>query len=1327
MYDSDSTSDNLGLNQTRVLDSAGRSFESVVYQRRKPPLSCEVNLTSRLAADHAQEAFTGNSPSGWEVTGLIRDGLSESLAMAGDVVCSPNYADNSFKLIANDKGAETGRLAAWVAGHRLIIQGTNNLTDLNNNIILGEPSNNRVDFVFLEVWRKLVSVTDPVYKYGNTQGNTFGCNDLIDPAIGIETTLRIQVQYRIRVAEIDVNSSPEGFNPYVFVQGPQMEPITSPTPNPMYNFNRDPGDPGLWVAGLGDSASQEQLGTVDGYVYAIPMFLVARRNPNSYSPNVYVNGSSKTRADYLAGVASDRPDGKFNNWIVADDILDMRHRITPVENAKELCEKAFLQLIKGKLPGKMSRDTRGEDHYGVTLTQIDGVTLDDPGYFKKIGIPDGLKRVFCKAEVLQPNTIDPRPPVGQWMVGDLLTITPPAGTTIESLDSVTVNGDNGVNTVFNEYLMAAGVKDLGSSNIYIMVSRDKGATWTVSYASSFIYNGDSFVAACQGPGVILASIQHQSGDGSLIYSLDGLNWESALDTVGTYFKDIVWSTNMAVAVGTGGVVGYSTDGINWSTTTVSGGDPTMNAVVWGDGKFVAVGKDAYISTDGINWVHHPIPWDLHVSDFLNGLVDIIWDGVQFLSVVDGVVATSPDGYTWTEVFSTGDPLWSIAWVGPAGSKIYVAGGENQRIVRSLDGVNWVDITDTPASGITLYNVVWTGNKFLFVGGNSSSSNSGIGMTSVDGVSWDSTTYKDDSDNQLNDLFALTTGGYHLTDSSTKVWIDMPVIPNTITLDYTLRYAAGSGSAPGENGFSQLPTQMLEVRKEDSTIAIATMDQDVRIRDMAGIVFGQDSTSYNMVSNRGAYADQWDFGHQMIYHAKGNATNTLQFNKNQAGYNILGVASIHDGLTYRNISSLNRIGDVYTVISDATFAFNADITMGLYTDNKFFEINKQGRGITNSYQMIEVQADQTGDGLRTAFTIYTGNRRILALGSNATYDGFGVAYVNDVQKVLDTNNTEFPSANKNTAIVRFSLGDTPANGTYIKVPILTEGPLDSEGYLFFYKTLPYQGYMDAPITGALHAEGLAITTSAGCGGVTNQNWDVYPNYPFFTEGSKIIGVGDPADGNWLASIKPGNTIASDMSTTQLYIVESVVNDSTLILASPARYTYASSYTNILIGDKANFSQPNIIDRMPSYSGDDWSGNSTYFEVAASVTEAVHQLTVVARTQDILDAEEDKVQIGVNSAARGRSKVDVGGDKGYGTLGLRYSQILDPDPYPYPYHKTYQSYLINKDSSGELYLMVVGSESVEANTTHNNMLYYNSTKDTVDIFRIPGRPLAIRKAL
>lgn len=493
-------SDNLGPNQTRVLDPTDRSFESVTYQKRKPPLSCEVNLGGALAFGHARDVSKAIFPSGWEIGGGLHDGQSESTLMAGDVVCSSSYIANTFKLIALDKGVESGRLAAWVDGHRLVIQGTNNTSDENNIIVLDPPPSitHRIDFVFLEVWRKLLSTTDPVYKYGNAQyGGTNPTNDLVDPYIGIETSRRIQVQYRIRAVNSDMDSYPSGFDPgRVYAQGAASTPQTCTAAN----FLPVDGDSGLWRAGLGDEASQTMFGTVDGYVYAIPMFGVCRRNTHSYDVDNYSNGSRLSLSDYLNGHSSDRPDDLYNNWVVADDIFDMRHVIT-LDNVTEMAEKTFDKVIRGESRNKLVKVTLGEDHYSKIVTQADSVSMIDHVGSNTINSnPNGIRRAYANASCTQSATLETRN-VNQktfgttglpWASGDRVTIWNPMPTGYPAGSTVYINGAyysagqltiGATGVTLQQYGYYANVV-IGSSSVLIGTTNTITVDYTITFASN---------------------------------------------------------------------------------------------------------------------------------------------------------------------------------------------------------------------------------------------------------------------------------------------------------------------------------------------------------------------------------------------------------------------------------------------------------------------------------------------------------------------------------------------------------------------------------------------------------------------------------------------------------------------------------------------------------------------------------------------------------------------------------------------------------------------------------------------------------------------------
>ncbi|MBE3085416.1 MAG: hypothetical protein IMZ64_04290 [Bacteroidetes bacterium] len=268
-------SDYLGPNQTRVLDSTNHGFESITYQKQKPPLSSEANLGGKIDAERTQQIVQTVVPSGWSVVGQIRNDATPSACPVGDLLCSSD-SSNSILFISQNYGQNTEKNIVMINGWRVVVQGSNSPTGNGYPAYMGITEDNlirlptppetgsRIDFVFLEVWRKLLTPEDTVFQYGNVDyhGVPFS-NDLIDPARGFETSRRIQLQYRIRVAEVDdIDLHPEGFCSSVYVQGPLPSPISTCS---NANFTQVAGDPGLWIAGSGDSVAQETLETVDGH------------------------------------------------------------------------------------------------------------------------------------------------------------------------------------------------------------------------------------------------------------------------------------------------------------------------------------------------------------------------------------------------------------------------------------------------------------------------------------------------------------------------------------------------------------------------------------------------------------------------------------------------------------------------------------------------------------------------------------------------------------------------------------------------------------------------------------------------------------------------------------------------------------------------------------------------------------------------------------------------------------------------------------------------------------------------------------------------------
>ena len=300
-----------GNGVSRTLSAAARQFQAVVFQEGKPPLDSELNLVQQDQVEQLAQLVRAEAHSGFF--------LDPTRALA-DYVTSPNWS-NFFRLgqqkFDDQDPPQPEELApvlyANVNGWVIPVTGTELTQEgsTSNQVNLFPPpeSDTRIDFVFLEAW--LVNVApnpstankpaaDKVWKYGNVEfGATNIDDDITDPTIGFETTERVQLQYRLRVvgsgsgagSSPDLEVYPDGLgDPNVFAQGPNSA-VTAFT---FGNMRNELGDPSLWRAGDGDP--QNDLGTVDGYTYAIPVCAIFRRNNQPYVAANLAGGANQNGA-----------------------------------------------------------------------------------------------------------------------------------------------------------------------------------------------------------------------------------------------------------------------------------------------------------------------------------------------------------------------------------------------------------------------------------------------------------------------------------------------------------------------------------------------------------------------------------------------------------------------------------------------------------------------------------------------------------------------------------------------------------------------------------------------------------------------------------------------------------------------------------------------------------------------------------------------------------------------------------------------------------------------------------------------------------------------
>lgn len=202
--------------------------------------------------------------------------------------------------------------------------------------------------------------------------------------------------------------------------------------------------------------------------------------------------------------------------------------------------------------------------------------------------------------------------------------------------------------------------------------------------------------------------------------------------VGKAFEDATHAAGQSVAVGSGGAIYTSTDGLNWVLRR-SNLIKHLRGVTYGGGMFVAVGEGGAIVTslDGVAW------------NVLDGGTDAnreLWavhhDGTRFFAVGSQVpsgalVLSSTDGENWADVSPAGgvpETLFGIAYNGSR----YVAVGDGGVILHSQGGVAWNSLYWPGISAF--YDVMHDGSRFHAVGKNTTGN--GILRSSNDGATWE---------------------------------------------------------------------------------------------------------------------------------------------------------------------------------------------------------------------------------------------------------------------------------------------------------------------------------------------------------------------------------------------------------------------------------------------------------------------------------------------------------------------------------------------------------------------------------------------------------------
>lgn len=306
----------------------------------------------------------------------------------------------------------------------------------------------------------------------------------------------------------------------------------------------DTVDNGLWIAGDGTLAASNDLGTVDGYVYAISMGFVFRRNDASgtggFDPDANTNGAlAHNHAGFanlhgigaIPAATSDRPDQNFYDAIVDGDFLDLRRQVSPggVDLKAEL-ESQMTALLDGNFR-TWAVDTQGLMELGggsgdvspvyMVCNYVGGDAASTRG--TGIGVWDHIRRRFADQPVVEKRvfpilptaTIAANPglfvtaPAAGWQAGDQINIdldnldgcglgdwTPtgspdyvsnlwPAGTTITNVLRV-VHDDGHYTTPISQETVLNQITGVGTAHVILTLGANgRQANGGVDGAASY--------------------------------------------------------------------------------------------------------------------------------------------------------------------------------------------------------------------------------------------------------------------------------------------------------------------------------------------------------------------------------------------------------------------------------------------------------------------------------------------------------------------------------------------------------------------------------------------------------------------------------------------------------------------------------------------------------------------------------------------------------------------------------------------------------------------------------------------------------------------------
>ena len=563
-----------------------------------------------------------------------------------------------------------------------------------------------------------------------------------------------------------------------------------------------------------------------------------------------------------------------------------------------------------------------------------------------------------------------------------------------------------------------------------------------------------------------------------------------LDSDGHYWYALAYGNGKFVAIDLDSYISTSTDGINWTNATQDSNlsyRMNWNRVTYGDGKFVALSQfGGYSSsTDGTTWAE-PNDLDGGMSWYA-----LTYGNGKFVAISeDAYISTSTDGSTWTSVVQDSNLNYGSDWFALAynGTK-FVALSRYGDISTSTDGTTWEEAAYNNNLGANYWtSLVYDGIKFVAISG------TGYISTSTDGTTW-TTAVQDNSLNSIGGYWSSSTvsnGRISILNEDGKIATQIGGI-DTNTLYNIENYGLYLGTTKIANTSEDLNIDNSTITKNESdelqTVGIKDVRTDNTIKTWTGTRTQYDnltSDSWSIAaqdSNLSTY-NNWlvTYGDGKFVAINGNGGN------NGRGY----VSTSTNGTTWNTLTHVNNLDsdDIGSWMSLA------------YGNGKFVAISTWDYISTSTDGSTWTTPTYTNNlgtlGENYWESLAYGNGKFVAIDGNYGYvststDGITWTTLIQISDFYNVNNWKLTYGNgKFVAINNYGYISTSTNGTTWTTAVQDSNleAIDLQ-YDSSWRSLVYDGTKFVAISGngciSTSTDGTAWTVITQVNNLGDNNW------------------------------------------------------------------------------------------------------------------------------------------------------------------------------------------------------------------------------------------------